>query len=612
MPATHTLSQNDPLVGQTLGAVSIDACLGRGAMGVVYRGHHVRLDRVVAVKILSQHLDGADEEHLTRFQREAQAAARLDHPSIIRVYDVGEDQGHHFIVMEYVDGISLHEAVRSNGPCSLPDALRMAIDMASALQAADEKHIVHRDVKPENILLAKDGSAHLSDFGLASLAGSELTQSGRAIGTPHYMAPEQARGEKVDIRSDLYALGGSLYYALSGRRPFRGENPLAIMMQKNQMSPIPLSDVSSSVSESLSAYVETLLAPDPAKRPQTPAEVMVALRGFLEEATQDSSRHTLAHSDVAATPTDAAVTTLPAVSDASGEKAAPSPEGEVSVAAGLRRVRMILACVLILAGGAAGFSAYQAMGEFQHQKPQGISAVPAAASTLESIPQGGAFVGAHDAWQSVPLRLAVVLRSEGVDAARVSVGRQVTHAVIENFMARGMDVLEREQEAFDMILRENSPEMKAYFAPEERGGNQPGLLRGRVLVVLDVTDSEVLASAVDYETSELVALAHESVQSKNVSEGAQKVAGAILLHLRQHFPARGVCVPWDDGLRMTVGTAHGLMDGDTILLYPAEGSIEGKPLGTIQVEHPEKYVTPIGRDAAVTARADMRVILKGP
>jgi len=199
------MDPDDPLVGKELGHCTLQRKLGQGGMGAVYLAHHPGLNKSVAVKVLPGDLAGAPEFR-ERFIREARLAARLEHPNVVQVYDVGHEQGVHYISMQYVEGKSLDAVLKERKKLSVGEALSTTKRVAAALAAAAKLGIVHRDIKPHNILISKDGVVKVADFGLAKDedANRSISEPGVVMGTPYYMSPEQAKGEKVDHRSDLY------------------------------------------------------------------------------------------------------------------------------------------------------------------------------------------------------------------------------------------------------------------------------------------------------------------------------------------------------------------------------------------------------------------------
>src|SRR5579875_272982 len=217
--------------------------LGEGGMATVYRGRDLRLNRDVAIKVLKEDLT-RDPAFLQRFEREAQVVASLSHPNIVPVYDVGEEGKSRFIVMEYIPGRTLRDEIERSGIIEPDRAVRILAQVLDALHYAHERNLIHRDVKPHNILLTADGAAHLADFGIAHLTGDSTTRTAAILGSAHYLSPEQSRGEEATEASDIYASGIVLYEMLAGRPPFDGPNPLAIATQHVHDEPPPLLDAS--------------------------------------------------------------------------------------------------------------------------------------------------------------------------------------------------------------------------------------------------------------------------------------------------------------------------------------------------------------------------------
>ncbi len=263
--------------------------IARGGMADVYLARDELLDREVALKVLFPEFAN-DPNFVERFRREAQAAANLNHPNIVGIYDWGQERGTYYIVMEYVAGRSMSDVLRSTGPLQPDRAAEIAADVASALSTAHQAGLVHRDVKPGNILVSDGGVVKVADFGIATaLAGGTdagLTQHGSVMGTATYFSPEQAQGKQVDGRSDLYSLGVVLYEMLAGVPPFQADTPIAVAYKHVQERPESLADRGVSVAKSLNAITMKLLAKNPTNRYPTADDLRSDLRRFLDGAHQ--------------------------------------------------------------------------------------------------------------------------------------------------------------------------------------------------------------------------------------------------------------------------------------------------------------------------------------
>ena len=230
---------------ETLKGYQLNNRISKGGMGTVYKGRQLSLDRIVAIKILHEKLSQRPK-FVEQFQAEARAAGMLNHPNIIQVYDCGEEDGRQFFAMEYVDGLTLRQLLNKAGPLPIKEALRIASDMCRGIGFAHEKGIIHKDIKPENIMLTRDNVVKIADLGLAeSTAAAGSDQENRPIvGTPQYMPPEQANGESLDERTDIYAIGGTLYHLLSGHAVFPGKLSQTTLIEKQRSAPAPhLSDI---------------------------------------------------------------------------------------------------------------------------------------------------------------------------------------------------------------------------------------------------------------------------------------------------------------------------------------------------------------------------------
>ena len=269
--------------------------IGGGGMADVYKAQDKLLDRAVAVKILHQQYAN-DAEFVEKFRREATAAAKLAHLNIVNIYDVGEDGGSQYIVMEYVSGPTLKEVIQQKGCLEPIEAVRIAKEIASALESAHRNNLVHCDIKPHNILVMPDGHIKVTDFGIArAVSASTMTYSGSVMGSVHYFSPEQAKGTVITTKSDVYSLGVVLYEMLTGQLPFNGETSVSIALKHLQEEPVPIRQLNPSIPPVLEAIVQKAMSKDPADRPNSTelyadlnqAKAMLADRGTSQEAVSN-------------------------------------------------------------------------------------------------------------------------------------------------------------------------------------------------------------------------------------------------------------------------------------------------------------------------------------
>jgi serine/threonine protein kinase len=303
-PEHSTLRADLPIELSKHSRYEVSELLGKGGMGDVYKAHHRMMNRPVALKLINQQLMQSDAA-VKRFHREVQAAARLSHPNIVTAFDAEQAGDSHFLVMEFVNGMDLGEVIRQRGPLPVQEACEFIRQAANGLQYAHELGMVHRDIKPQNLMLTDDGKVKILDFGLASLttetvvepdatthlepvanmATAQLTKMGSTMGTPDYISPEQTRdAHSVDIRSDIYSLGCTLYCLLTRQPPFSGDSVIDKLMAHAEQDPKPLASFREDIPTGLEDVLNRMMAKQPGDRFQTPAEVAQALSPYATSA----------------------------------------------------------------------------------------------------------------------------------------------------------------------------------------------------------------------------------------------------------------------------------------------------------------------------------------
>src|SRR5438105_10231957 len=305
------MAVTDTLIGTVFdGRYKILRKLGTGGMADVYLAEDQELGRRVAIKILNDR-HAADDSFVERFRREAKNAAGLSHPNIVSIYDRGEAEGTYYIAMEFLDGRSLKELIVSRGSAPIRTTIEYARQILAAVGFAHRHGIVHRDIKPHNVLVGPEGRLKVTDFGIARSGASQMTEVGSIIGTAQYLSPEQARGSPVDQTSDLYSVGVVLYELLTGQVPFTGDTPLQVAMKHLSEVPVPPSELRSELPENLDLVVLRALAKAPEARYQTAEEMDDDLarvaRGLSPSAeTETAATNVLAGAGISGAPTNIA------------------------------------------------------------------------------------------------------------------------------------------------------------------------------------------------------------------------------------------------------------------------------------------------------------------
>ncbi len=270
---------------QQIPGFQIMAKLGQGAMATVYKARQLSLDRIVAIKVLPKRLS-ENQEFVDRFYREGRAAARLNHPHIVQAIDVGESGGYHYFVMEFINGKTVYDVLQEMGVMDEATALKVSLQTARALDHAHARGFIHRDVKPKNVMLTEDGEVKLADMGLAREVSDYKTaesEQGRAYGTPYYISPEQIRGEiNIDFRADIYSLGATIYHMVTGKVPFEGSTPSAVMHKHLKEELVPPDHLNTKLSAGIAEIIETMLAKQRDERYASTKDVISDLDSVAE------------------------------------------------------------------------------------------------------------------------------------------------------------------------------------------------------------------------------------------------------------------------------------------------------------------------------------------
>ena len=407
--------------GSKLGRYEIAAILGQGAMGVVYLAHDPEIDRPVALKTVRPEAlrgeSGAEVE--ARFLKEAKLAGRLQHPNVVTVFDVGRDRGDFFIAMEYVDGHPLTRYLASADALPLNAKIGIIRQTAEALDHAHERGVVHRDIKPGNILIAKDGRVKVTDFGIArftSATTSDLTRTGTMIGSPAYMSPEQIRGEKLDGRSDLFSLGVVLYELLTGTRPFPGESITTLVYQILHTEPRDPCEIKADLPAASREVMAVLLAKQPEKRPENAKTFLRELKRI--EKFQRESEMTRRAIAVAAAPDPRAAASppVPPRTDVPTPPAAPPPTAPTAVVPPRARGSRALVVVGIAVLAAVLLAVYALWKAPVPAGPEVAGLAPTAAPTAAPAPPTSVPTAEPAAAEPTPLTLPTPGPAAAADA----------------------------------------------------------------------------------------------------------------------------------------------------------------------------------------------------
>lgn len=265
--------------------------IGEGGMANVYLAHDIILDRMVAVKILRGDLSD-DEKFVRRFQREAIAASSLTHPNIVGMYDVGEDNGDYFIVMEYIDGKTLKSLIKKRGALTLPEVIDIITQLLDGVKCAHDSYIIHRDIKPQNVLILDDGTVKITDFGIATaLNNNELTQTNSVMGSVHYLPPEQANGKNSTVKSDIYSIGIMMYELLTGKLPFKGDNAVEIAIKQMREEIPSVCLINPEIPQSIENIILKACAKNPKNRYDSVAEMQDDLKTALDPERKNEARY---------------------------------------------------------------------------------------------------------------------------------------------------------------------------------------------------------------------------------------------------------------------------------------------------------------------------------
>lgn len=560
--------------------------IGAGGMAIVYKAKDVLLNRIVTVKVLREQFL-SDEEFVRRFRREAQAAASLSHPNIVSIYDVGKDGEIEYIVMEYVEGRNLKEIIREYAPLSPEQAINLSAQIGEAISHAHEHHIIHRDIKPHNVLVTEDGRAKVTDFGIArAVSSATVTHTGDIVGSVHYLSPEQARGLQSDERSDLYSLGIILYELLTGKVPYDGETPIAIALKHLQeAAPLP-SKINPRVSRDLENVVIKATAKSAEQR-----------YGSAKEFLDDLAKVRAGQPVNAGAPFDLEATqvhgSLRAAAEAVSEGKSEVGDAPLAGKAGGRKKRWLwlgiaLAVLLLLGGGGLWLKSYLSVGMTKVPDLKGMTLMDATVALQKAKLNWGA-ANANSSEFSDTIPKDQIIDQAPKAQAQVKIGREVT------------------------VVVSKGPEILSF--PNLKGANPPLTEEAAKNLIAN----QGFTGKVKVDTAPSATVANGYVMEQDPAAGAQWTKnGAVHLTISSGPQFQIINMP--DVISKSVGEARNILETQNKLimlvevknstLYPPDMVIDSNPKPNQQVQQGAKVTVTISNGPGPLAKQmDQQVIV---